>query len=278
MQISTCLFLPTYPEAPGLKIIANAMVVASQLGAVLDAAVINADIPDVSNALSTLLLDLPAKIREAEAASRNRGKVLLQAVASEAAQHKVTLTTQELIAQPTMMGEAAAVEGRYFDLCMVGWARDGEVSRVVAEEVVFNSGRPTLILPDSESVGHLEHVVIAWDGSRVAARAVCDARPFLERAKAVSIVTVAGEKMISRQDSGERLAHGLRARGLQAKAESILVGQGPIGAVLQEHAARIGGKLLVMGGYGHSRFRDFVLGGATDDILSDLHMSVLMSH
>ena len=278
MQTLTCLFLPTYPDTPDPKIAANAVAVASQLGAVLDATVIDVDIPDVSNALSTLLLDLPAKIREAETASRSRGKALLDAVATEAVQHKVTLTTQELKAAPGLMGELAATEGRYFDLCMVGWARDSGALQSVAEEVVFSSGRPTLLLPDSEKVGDLEHVVVAWDGSRVAARAVADATPFLERAKQISIVSVVDEKVLPRQDSAERLALGLKARGFHAKAESILAGQDPIGVVLQRHAKKIGGQLLVMGAYGHSRLRDIVLGGATEGVFSDLRMPVLMSH
>jgi nucleotide-binding universal stress UspA family protein len=278
MQLSASLFLPTYPDPPGSKIASNAMAVASYLGATLDVAVINVDIPDVSNALSGLLLDLPEKIREVKAASRNRGKAQLEKAAAEAARCKVNMTSQELKAQPALIGEAAAMEGRYFDLCMVGWARDTESVRMTAEEVVFGSGRPTLILPGDEDVGTLDHVVIAWDGSRVAARAVADARPFLERASAISIITVTDEKVLPREDIGDRLAHGLAARGLRAKAESIHAGDNEIGAALEDHAIRINGSLLVMGGWGHSRIRDFVLGGATEGILSDLRLPVLMSH
>lgn len=278
MQLSASLFLPTYPDPPGPKVVSNAVAVASHLGATLDVAVINVDIPDVSNALSSFLLDLPAKIREVKAASRSRGKALLDEAAAESARCKVTLTSQELKAQPALIGEAAAMEGRYFDLCMVGWARDTESVRMTAEEVVFSSGRPTLILPGNEDVGALDHVVIAWDGSRVAARAVADARPFLERASAISIITVTDEKVLPREDIGDRLAHGLMARGLRAKAEAVHAGGNEIGAALQDHAIRINGSLLVMGGWGHSRIRDFVLGGATEGILSDLRLPVLMSH
>ncbi|WP_192248516.1 universal stress protein [Mesorhizobium silamurunense] len=188
------------------------------------------------------------------------------------------LTRHELKAQPALMGEAAAREGRYFDLCLVGWTANHETARMTAEEVVFSSGRPTMILPGEKDVGTIGHVVIAWDGSRVAARAVADAKPFLEPASAVSIVTVTDEKVLPRQDIGERLAHGLGARGLRAKAESIHTGKNEIGIALQEHAVKIGGNLLVMGGWGHSRLRDFVLGGATEGILSDLRLPVLMSH
>ncbi|MDG4880415.1 universal stress protein [Mesorhizobium sp. WSM4884] len=278
MQLLASLFLPTYPDPPGPKVVSNAVAVARQLDATLDAAVINVDIPDVSNALSGFLLDLPAKIREVEAASRNRGKALLEAAAAEASRCNVTLTRQQFKAQPALMGEAAAAEARYFDLCMVGWSPDNDAARMTAEAIVFSSGRPALILPDAKDIGVLGHVVIAWDGSRVAARAVADARPFLERASAISIVTVTDEKTLPRQDIGERLAQGLGARGLQAKAASIQTGKAEIGIALQEHALKIGGSLLVMGGWGHSRLRDFVLGGATEDILSDLRLPVLMSH
>lgn len=278
MQLLASVFLPTYPDPPGPKVASNAITVAKGLSAILDVAVVNVDIPDVSNALSRFLLDLPAKIREVEAASRQRGKTLLDAAAVEASRCNVTLTSQELKAQPALMGEAAAKEARYFDLCMVGWTSNNEASQMTAEELVFSSGRPTLILPGDEDVGPLDHVVIAWDGSRVAARAVADAAPFLEQASAISIVTVTDEKLLPRDDVGYRLAHGLAARGLQAKAESIHAGGNEIGAALQEHAIRINGGLLVMGGWGHSRLRDFVLGGATKGILADLRLPVLMSH
>ncbi|TIX93785.1 MAG: universal stress protein, partial [Mesorhizobium sp.] len=108
------------------------------------------------------------------------GKNLLETVAKEALQGGVRLTTQELTAPPALIGDTAAEQCRYFDICLVGWAPDNQTARMTAEAVVFGSGRPTLLLPDATDVGALDHVVIAWDGSRVAARAVADARPFLE--------------------------------------------------------------------------------------------------
>jgi len=278
MKLLASLFLPTYPDPPGPKVVSNGVAIAKHLGSALDAAIVNVDIPDVSNALSSFLLDLPAKIRQVNAASRSRGKGFLEAIAAEASRRNVTLTSQELKAQPALMGEAAAKEGRYFDLCMVGWTANNQAAQMTAEEVVFSSGRPTMLLPGDEDVGPLDHVVVAWDGSRVAARAVADAQPFLERASTISIVTVTDEKVLPREDIGDRLAHGLAARGFSATAESIHAGDNEIGAALQDHAIRINGGLLVMGGWGHSRLRDFVLGGATEGILSDLRLPVLMSH
>jgi nucleotide-binding universal stress UspA family protein len=278
MKPMVSLSLATYPEANTPKIASNAVAVARHIGATLHAVAINVDIPDVSNALSSFLLDLPNKIREAEATSRKFGKNLLETVAKEALRGGVSLTTQELTAPPALIGDTAAAQCRYFDICLVGWASDNQTARMTAEAVVFGSGRPTMLLPDPKDVGALDHVVIAWDGSRVAARAVADARPFLELASMITVVTVTDEKALPGQDIGERLAQGLRTRGLTAEAASIQAGRRSIATALQEHALEIGGKLLVMGGYGHSRVRDFVLGGATEGILSDLRLPVLLSH
>ncbi|MCH4554485.1 MULTISPECIES: universal stress protein [Mesorhizobium] len=244
----------------------------------LHAIAVDVDIPDVSNALSSYLLDLPSKIREAEAASRRRGKILLEVVAKEAAQDKVPLTTHVIAAPPALMGDVAAEQCRYFDLSLVGLAADNPTARMTAEAILFGAGRPTLLFPEATDVGLLDHVVIAWDGSRVAARAVADARPFLERAARITVISVTDEKPLPGKDIGERLAEGLRVRGLTVESSSIRAGDRSIGAALQEHAVKIGGKLLVMGGYGHSRVRDFVLGGATEGVLADLRLPVLLSH
>ncbi len=278
MKLIASLSLATYPDANSPKIAANAVAVVKKIDAALHAVAIDVDIPDVSNALSNYLLDLPYKIQEAEATSRKRGKALLDAISQEAARAGVTLTTQELTAPPALMGDVAAKHSRYFDVCLVGWAPDNLAARMLAEAILFGSGRPTLLLPDSTDVGVLGHVVIAWDGSRVAARAVADARAFLERASMITVVTVTDEKPLPGQGIGERLALGLRTRGLAAEAVSVQAGDRSIGTALQEHALKIGGNLLVMGGYGHSRVRDFVLGGATEGILADLRLPVLLSH
>ncbi|AID31573.2 nucleotide-binding universal stress UspA family protein [Mesorhizobium sp. USDA 4775] len=278
MKLMTCLPLVTYPEANTVKVGSNAVTLARQVGAVLHAIAVDVDIPDVSNALSSYLLDLPSKIREAEAASRRRGKILLEVVAKEAAQDKVPLTTHVIAAPPALMGDVAAEQCRYFDLSLVGLAADNPTARMTAEAILFGAGRPTLLFPEATDVGLLDHVVIAWDGSRVAARAVADARPFLERAARITVISVTDEKPLPGKDIGERLAEGLRVRGLTVESSSIRAGDRSIGAALQEHAVKIGGKLLVMGGYGHSRVRDFVLGGATEGVLADLRLPVLLSH
>jgi nucleotide-binding universal stress UspA family protein len=143
---------------------------------------------------------------------------------------------------------------------------------------VFGAGRPAILLPELTSVGAIDHVAIAWDGSRVAARAIADAAALLERATKVSVFTAVDEKPLEHEDMAERLASGLRRKDIPAEAFAIRCEDCPIGVTLQENAIERGAKMLVMGGHGHSRVRDFVLGGATEDVLDDLRLPVLLSH
>ena len=176
-----------------------------------------------------------------------------------------------------MFGDTAADNARYFDLSLVACEPGNEAARMIAEGVIFGSGRPAVLVPGSIEPGPIEHVVIAWDGSRVAARAVADAQFIMQRAVRIGCHDT-GEKRIGDARVGERLAGSLRQRGLAAQSETIEAEDGPISVTLQEDAQEIGGGLLVMGGYGHSQIRDFVLGGATEGVLGELRMPVLLSH
>jgi nucleotide-binding universal stress UspA family protein len=273
-------FLPlvTYPDAVSEAAAANAVATAARLGASLDVLVVDVDIPPVSNALSRLLLDTPQLIRKAEALSHQRGRELLAAVRAEAERTGVAVADSERTAAPALLGEVAAGEARYFDLGLVAWQAGNETAQMVAEAVIFGSGRPTILLPEAVSAVTPEHVAIAWDGSRVAARAVADAEAILQAAAKISVLTVTDEKPLPEADAGEKLAEGLRRKGLPAESVAILAEDCEIGTTLQEHAIARGATLLVMGGYGHSRMRDFVLGGATRGILDDLRLPVLLSH
>lgn len=273
-------FVPfvTYPDAPAESLCAGAAMVASSLGADLHAAVFNVDIPTISNAFSRLLLDVPKLIRDAEEQSRRDGDRLLAGVTAQAMERSVVLTTSISRRVPAFLAEAAAGEARYFDVPIVGWEADNPTSRVTAEAILFGSGRPTLLLPLDRRIEPLSHVVVAWDGSRSAARAVADAAPFLAHASEITVVTVIDEKPLENKEIGERLANGLRKRLLPARARAIETGERPIGITLQDFAGKIDGNLLVMGGYGHSAIREFVLGGATRAVLEELKLPALLSH
>lgn len=146
------------------------------------------------------------------------------------------------------------------------------------EALLFGSGKPVLIAP----AGHdrpvrLGKMLIAWNDSATAARAVGDALPLLATADQVEIVTIA--------ENGDDFAAG--AAGLSAylarhaikATHRAIEGQGrPTGEVIDAHARASGTDLVVMGAYGRSRFREFVLGGATRSILARMSVPVLMAH
>lgn len=278
MQLHAFVPLVTYPDPIADGVVTQVVSFAAGLGASIHVLAINVDIPDVSNALSKILLDTPAMIRQAEAASRERGERLLGAVKAKALAAGVSATFGQLVALPALLGDTAAMHARYFDLSLLGWQPDDATSRMTAETVVFGSGRPTILLPERSVVGTIDHVAIAWDGSRVAARAVADARFLLERAERVSILTVQDEKPLQDKDAGCRLVEALGRHGFKAEAVQVKAEDCPIAETLQRSAIDRGCKLLVMGGYGHSRMRDFVLGGATEGVLNDLLLPVLLSH
>lgn len=277
MKIETFLPLVTYTDPNADTVAANAVAVAAHLGADLNVLAVNVTIPQVSNALSRFLLDVPDMIRQAETTSRRHGERLVEAVEAAAGIAGVAVAAETIADTPPLLGAAAAMRARYFDLSLLGLETDNPTSRSTAESVVFGSGRPAVLLPEAFDAGAFGHVAIAWDGSRVAARAAADARPFLARASRVSVLTVVDEKPLAAED-GERLAAGLRRSGLDAEAVTLRGKGTAIARTLQDGARERGCGLLAMGGYGHSRVRDFVMGGATEGVLRALSMPVLLSH
>jgi nucleotide-binding universal stress UspA family protein len=278
MTIQAVVPIATYPESIRPQHFGSIAALAKGLGCDLHALVLLAKFPKVANALSSLLLDVPDMIRSAEARSRKSGDELLHALQVAVTSTGGNLTSSQAFPGPDVAGEIAAEHARYFDLAMVGVSPDNDVSRNMAEAVVFGAGRPVLLVPETLRSGDPRHAVIAWDGSRVAARAVADAALLLGQMRRVTVLCVLNEKPLPDDDIGDRLAAALKRRGVAADARSIELEDQPIGHSLQGFATDDGAGLLVMGAYGHSRLRDFVLGGATRAIIDDLRMPVLMSH
>ena len=277
MKLQAFVPLVTYTDPNADAIATNAVAVAALLGADLNALAVNVDIPSVSNALSRFLLDVPGMIRDAEATSRRHGDRLLAAIEEQAKAAGVATTAERITETPPLLGATAAIRARYHDISLVGWEQDNATSRATAESVIFGSGRPVLLLPESAEIAAFDHVAVAWDGSRASARAVADAQPFLARASRVSVLSVLDEKPLS-ADEGDRLAASLRRAGLSAETVPLRGKGMPVAETLQNSALDRGCTLLVMGGYGHSRVRDFVMGGATEGVLKALSMPVLLSH
>jgi nucleotide-binding universal stress UspA family protein len=139
--------------------------------------------------------------------------------------------------------------------------------------VILSAGGPVLVLPPADLArGFGQRVVLAWNGSREAARAAKDALPFLAAADAVTLIA-AGDEAAASLDAGVGL---LKRHGAKVTARQIELGRGH-GATLLDAAAAENADLLVMGAYGHSRLREIVLGGATRDVLRQARLPVLLS-
>ena len=170
---------------------------------------------------------------------------------------------------------------RRFDLAVVGQPRrdQGTPEEVLDEGVLFESGRPVVFVPfiQKEGMG-LDHVMVCWDGSRAATRAIGDAMPFMEKAKQVDVVMVASEAGKSGDVPGADLGQHLARHGIKVDVKRITSPDIDTASTILSYAADASTDLIVMGGYGHSRLREFVLGGVTHSLLELMTVPVLMSH
>lgn len=170
---------------------------------------------------------------------------------------------------------------RRFDLVVVGQPdRDKSAPvEVVDEGVLFDSGRPVIFVPYIQKAGlKLERVMVCWDGSRSATRAIADAMPFLHTAKQIEIVMVASKAGKNDEIPGADLGQHLARHGLKVDVKRITSPDIDVPSTILSYAADSSADMLVMGGYGHSRLREFILGGVTRGILETMTVPTLMSH
>jgi len=180
---------------------------------------------------------------------------------------------------------ALVLSGRYADLVVIGQPtpaaeRDDDLPPGFAGQVVLGLGRPVLLVPYAGTFPEIgRRVLVAWNASREAARAVCDALPLLRNADIVQVLAVdparAGDHgEVPGADIALYLArHGVKASAAQASGRGTGIGE-----QILSRAADLSADLIVMGGYGHSRVRELVLGGVTRTLLESMTVPVLMSH
>jgi nucleotide-binding universal stress UspA family protein len=188
---------------------------------------------------------------------------------------RVVATT--LPGAPDVFGPLA----RRFDLSIVGQARPNRIAPedLIIEAALFDSGRPALIVPyiQKDSL-KLDRAMLCWDGSRAAARAFADAMPLLKRAATVEVVVVTTEPPKSDEIPGADVAESLARHGLTVELKRIGAAGVSVANTILNHASDTSADLIVMGAYGHSRLREFVLGGTTRAMLTSMTVPTLMSH
>jgi nucleotide-binding universal stress UspA family protein len=183
----------------------------------------------------------------------------------------------------TSIESAASIFGRMarqYDLSIVRQADpESYTEDPIIEAALFGSGRPVLVVPYIQKQGlKLDRVLLCWDGSRHAARAFADALPLLARSSHIDVVTIAAKDDNKGEISGADIAHHLARHKLKVELKKLVVPNADVASTILSHAADTSADLIVMGGYGHSRLREFVLGGATRGMLTSMTVPALMSH
>lgn len=275
------LQLSSYPEPTPVAAIEQAVSFAGALGAHISALTFKIEIPNVGNVLANKLLDVPGMVAAERQKSAVNAQTLVSAFESAATKRGVP---HEVIIESCRTSQLAATvteHARMHDLTMIPIGEQADLQQYVAECVIFGSGRPTIVFPEMSKRGDplsFDVVGVAWDFSRPSTRAVADALPILQLAKTVRVVTITEEKTIDTRRSGSELARHLACHGIEVVLEEEEAAGRPIGQALEDYATAHDLDLLVMGAYGHSRIRDFILGGATKAIVANPPLPVLLSH
>ena len=146
-------------------------------------------------------------------------------------------------------------------------------------DLIMEAGTPVLMAADGDAPLIGERVVIGWRDKRESRRALTDSLPFLKRAKSVVLALVNGEAGMEADQTALRdVLRRLAAHGIDASVEMVVKGRGTIADALEEAATRRGADLIVVGAYGHSRLREWALGGVTEDFVAASSKHVLFSH
>ena len=214
---------------------------------------------------------------EVEAGMRTAEQQFRAAFAHRA--HRIEWRSQVAVESPS---EYVARQMRGADLLITGAGPNGLVlnntRRVNTSDLIMQAGRPVLIVPASVELLAAKHIVVGWKDTREARRAVFDALPLLKAASRVTIIKIAEyEDLAEARANAEDVVQWLHRHGI--KAESISVPASGDGASQLEAIARnTGADLIVAGAYGHSRFREWALGGVTLELLQHAGICTLMSH
>lgn len=275
------LSLTTYPNPAPASAIDDPVAFAAAIGGKISAVACEIKFQVPGSLLGTTLLDVPAMVAAEIKKSSASAEKLLSAFQDAAGKQGVF---QERIIERCLTSEVPDVLVEYArlrDLTVVPVSDEDSVDQWYAQSVIFGSGRPVLVTPyvrKQAGAFALDTVVVAWDFSRPAARAIADALPILKKAKQVRVVTVTREKEISHRRSTEDLARHLARHDVRIDLDTVDAGGRKIGDAITSYVGSVNADLLVMGAYGHSRMRDFILGGATRSMVSKPPVPIFLSH
>ena len=202
----------------------------------------------------------------------------------EAATRRSLVSAEHRLLKAIGTGAPVVLSGlaRRFDLSVFMQSEPNGVDNDdMIETSLFQSGRPLIVVPYIQKEGlKLDHVVCCWDGSRAAARAINDGLPLLAKATTVDLLIVVNEKTNSAQNEirGAEMAKHLARHDVKVQIVTIPAADIDVANAILSYVADISGTLIVMGGYGHPKLREVILGGVTRNMLKSMTVPVVMSH
>jgi nucleotide-binding universal stress UspA family protein len=275
------LHLESYPDPTADWAADQALALCRALGGQVTAVAAHVTIALKSNRLADFALNFGELARSEEARSRAAADHLLDRFEAAATEAGVYGGRVSPAAEVFEVPELIAWLARTRDLCVVPYGRDPGPQQGLAEALIFSSGRPALIFRPQEGgrpKTKIETALIAWDGGRSAAAALAAALPALREAQRVVVLTILNEKPSATPAVADDVIRHLAQHGIVAEAQTFDSAGAKIGSVLEHVVERTGADLLVMGAFGHSRAREFVLGGATRSMIEAPPTAVLLAH
>jgi nucleotide-binding universal stress UspA family protein len=273
--------IDTYPDPSSPEAIDQAVRFAAMTGGTLSALAVEVMIQAPNNRMANYLIGISQLAREEELRSRQLAITTLEDFSRMAEAGGVLGDAVHIRSDVYNVGASVARCARTRDLCLVPVTQTYDGQQSVIEAVVFGSGRPVLAyrpgtadLPTTD----FDLVVLAWDGTRTAARAMANSLPLLKRAGKVRVLTVTGEKSSAVQGVGGDVQRHLLAHGVNAVVDEVDAAGRSVGVVFDDYIDRQSPDIFVMGAYGRSRALEFILGGATSHMLGAGRVPLMLSH
>ncbi len=254
-----------------------ALMLANTFGAELTALIYELDVVLPKSAYGRrITAEAQASLAVRNSDVQDRARLLNEAAALSGVQ--IDVRTERSFAYT--IPEVVAEQARLHDLTVTGVDERGLLSEhAIAEYALFQSGHPLIVVPASHrAMQSLETIVVAWDYSRVAGRAMTDALPLLRRAREIIVVAFGDDKEMESSLAREDVVASLKSRGEAGRYQQAERGDRTISEAINTFCIEHGANLLVMGAYGHSRFREFILGGATRGVLENPALPTFLSH
>lgn len=283
------VLVPVYGMANDVAALDTAAVTAKRFGAHVDVLHVrrnpNEAVPIVGEGLSGPMVDEIIKAAEKDSTARAqsarkaydswRARCGLTHVESASSHVGETCSWREMVGRPETIVPRAA---RFADLVIASRPSDElDVTQpVTLEATIFGSGRPIMLAPAKPPTGFPSVIAIAWNGSTEASRAVSAALPYLAGAKTVMIIVVPESDTMAEDAKG--LADYLLWQGVTASVKTYAPDYRHVGEELLAEAMKAGAELLVLGAYTHSRLRQMIMGGVTQQVLAGAQIPVLMVH